>query len=95
MPELTTAQLVLVIVLGTVQLGLMLIGLITLFRTPAERLTAPRIVWVLVCLVQFVGPIVFLVVGRKPESAVEPQRPAQAGPVLDRLIAELYPRAER
>ncbi len=95
MPELTTAQLVLVILLGTIQLGLLLVGLITLFRTPAERLTAPRIVWVLVCLVQFVGPIVFLVVGRKPKPAAEQQRAAEAGPVLDRLIAELYPEANR
>lgn len=95
MPELTTAQLVLVILLVTIQLGLLLVGLITLFRTPAERLTAPRIVWVLVCLIQFVGPIVFLVMGRKPKSAAEPQRAAEAGPVLDRLIAELYPKANR
>ena len=40
MPELTTAQWVLVILLVTIQIGLLLVGLVTLFRTPAERLTA-------------------------------------------------------
>ncbi|MGL5247359.1 MAG: PLDc N-terminal domain-containing protein, partial [Brooklawnia sp.] len=80
MPELTTTQLVIIVVLGTVQLGLLLAGLITVARTPKEQLSAPRIVWILICFVQFIGPIVFFVAGRKPKTAAEPPRAAQTGP---------------
>ena len=93
--DLTTTQLVLIGVLVTLQFGLLLAGLITVARTPQERLTAPRIVWTLVCFIQVVVPIVFFVAGRKPKTAVEPQRATEASPILDRVVAEFYPKADR
>ena len=95
MPELTTTQLVIIVVLGTVQLGLLLAGLITVARTPKEQLSAPRIVWILICFVQFVSPFVFFVAGRKRKTAAEPPHAAQTGPILDRVVAEHYPKADR
>jgi protein-S-isoprenylcysteine O-methyltransferase Ste14 len=54
------------VALGLVELGLLAAAWIVLFRTPAERLTMPKWAWALLCLIQFVGPIVFFVAGRKP-----------------------------
>lgn len=90
MADLTTWQLVLIGVLGAVQIGLMLAGLITVLRTPAGRLTAPRIVWALICFIQFIGPIVFFAAGRKPVTPPDAPPPGQASSVVDRVVAELY-----
>lgn len=91
-PDLDPGAWVLLGLLAAVQLGLLLAGLITVLRTPAERLTAPKVVWALICFVQFVGPIVFFVAGRKPAPAAAPAPAADQASVVDRVVAELYPR---
>lgn len=53
--------------------GLAIAALVALHRTPTERLSAPRVVWVLAALlVQVFGPLAFFLVGRKPEAAQDP-----------------------
>lgn len=89
MANITPTQLVLLIILAVIQLTLMAVALTILFRTPAERLTAPRPVWILVCFVQFVGPITFLLLGRKP-AVVEHAPPPAPGTSTDRVVDELY-----
>lgn len=91
--DLTTIQWVLIGALVATQFGLLLAALIVNFRTPAERLTAPRVVWILVSFIQFVGPVVFFFAGRKPVAAAEPAPQPASGPVIDRVLAELYPRS--
>ena len=54
MPELTTAQWVLIAALGIAQFGLLIAGLVAVLRAPAQRLTAPRVVWAAICFVQFI-----------------------------------------
>lgn len=90
LPDLSPGIWALLIVLIIVQVGLLLAGLITVLRTPAERLTAPRIVWALICFVQFVGPILFFAIGRKPKPAETPGAPTDGAPVIQRVIDELY-----
>lgn len=90
-PELDPVVWTLLGLLAAVQLGLLIAGLVTVLRTPAERLTAPRVVWALICFVQFVGPIVFFVAGRKPAPATPATAPNEPGRVVERVVAELYP----
>lgn len=78
-----------IVALGAVELGLLVAAWVVMFRTPNDRLTLPKWAWALLCLIQFVGPIVFFVAGRKPAPvadvpAVEP------GATADRVIDSLY-----
>jgi hypothetical protein len=57
--------------LVVVEFGLLAAAWIVLFRSPAERLTLPKWAWALLCLIQFVGPIVFFVAGRKPAAMAD------------------------
>lgn len=61
-------------VLVVVQVSLAIFALITLFRTPDERLIfGKKWPWVLIILfINVVGAIVFLAAGRKPEAATDP-----------------------
>ncbi|GAB4306821.1 MAG: hypothetical protein Kow0097_06560 [Candidatus Bipolaricaulota bacterium] len=63
-----------IVALGVVQLSLQVLALVTVFRTPEERLvTGRRWVWVaVVALGQLVGAIVFLAAARKPTPAPDP-----------------------
>ncbi len=88
--DLTTWQWTLLGVLATIQLSLLIAGLVSVLRTPADRLTAPKPVWILICFVQIVGPIVYFVAGRKPAPATAPPPPAASGDVIARVVQELY-----
>lgn len=90
MPELTTAQWVLIVALGIAQFGLLIAGLVAVLRAPAQRLTAPRVVWAAICFVQFIGPVIFFVAGRKPVPIELPEEAAPQGPIIDRVVTELY-----
>ncbi len=74
--DLPTFVQFVIIVLGLSQLGLQVVALIRLFRTPEERLqTGKRWVWLLIVLLGgLVGTIVFLATGRLPPQAVDPPR---------------------
>ncbi len=91
MPEMTGPQMALIAALIVVQVTLMVIALVILFRTPTARLTAPRPVWLLVCFVQFVGPITFLLLGRKPAPQADQRRSPQSATV-EQVVDELYGR---
>lgn len=74
-----------------VELGLLAAAWIVLFRTPAERLTMPKWAWALLCLIQFVGPIVFFVAGRKPATMSDPSV-SEPSTTPDTVIDSLYGR---
>ena len=60
-------------VLAVVQVTLLVVGLVTWLRTPEGRFAGNRYLWlVLVLAVGVIGPVVFLVAGRRPEQATDP-----------------------
>ena len=79
--------------LAVVELGLLAVALWRWWRTPAERLSANRWVWlVLVVALSFIGPVAFLAAGRRPALVTEPPpgaRPAAGAGTAD-VIAALY-----
>ena len=79
--------------LAVVELGLAAVALWRWWRTPAERLSANRWVWlVLVVALSFIGPVAFLAAGRRPAPVTEPppgERPAAGAGTAD-VVAALY-----
>lgn len=68
------ALLALAVVL-VAEITLWVVALTVLFRTPQERLTLPRWVWVLIIVaVQIIGAVVFLLAGRRPAEVDETRR---------------------
>jgi Phospholipase_D-nuclease N-terminal len=63
--ELTRAQQGLIIVLAPIELALTTTALIDLARRPAGRVRGPKPLWALGCFVQPVGPVAYLVLGRR------------------------------
>lgn len=78
-----------VVLVGVVALGLLVVAQVMIWRTPAERLTAPRLVWALIAFVNIVGPIVFLLAGRTPAEVHVSSAPRHAN-VIDRAVVVLY-----
>lgn len=90
MPDFTPFEWSLVGALVIAQFTLLGIAVARLIRTPDERLTLPRMAWALLLVLQFVGPIAFLIAGRRP-AAVELESPAiREESALDGAIDELY-----
>lgn len=85
--------LVVLAALAVVELGLAAVALWRWWRTPAERLSANRWVWlVLVVALSFIGPVAFLAAGRRPAPVTEPppgERPAAGAGTAD-VAAALY-----
>lgn len=78
--EIPSGLLIPLAVLIAVQLGLQIFALVKLFRTPDDRLTAKRWVWLVIILLgEIIGAVIFLAVGRKPAPAEDPQRANTAG----------------
>lgn len=90
MPDFSPAIWAMIGVLVAIQLALMITALVIAIRTPAERLTLPRAVWILLCFVQFIGPIAFLAAGRKPAEAIERERAQSSDSRVEATINELY-----
>lgn len=66
--DLLQRMIPLLIPLVIIQLGLMIAAVIDLARRPEEQVKGSKILWVLVIvLVNFIGPIIYFVVGRKDE----------------------------
>jgi hypothetical protein len=62
-----------IVVLGLTQLTLQILALVSLFRTPQERLvTGRRWVWLLVIAVGVVGAVVYFAAARRPALADDP-----------------------
>ena len=64
--DLTSTQQLLIIGLGAVELVLTATALVDLARRPADQVRGPKPLWVLGCLVQPVGPLAYLVLGKRP-----------------------------
>jgi hypothetical protein len=63
--DLSPRQRVVTVVAGLVELVLTFIALRDLKRRPRDLVRGPKPVWALVCTVQPVGPIAYLVAGRR------------------------------
>jgi hypothetical protein len=89
-----TAGVVAIGGLVLVQLALMIAALVSVIRTPAERLRAPKWLWVLVIVFgELIGPIVYFAVARKPEAvdvahSDSPAQAERAAGVADLLYGE-------
>jgi hypothetical protein len=64
--DLTSTQQLLIIGMGAVELVLTATALVDLARRPADQVRGPKPLWVLGCLVQPVGPLAYLVLGKRP-----------------------------
>ena len=93
MPDFTPAQWVIIGSSAAVQFVLLAVSLVMIARTPDERLTLPRFAWILLCFVQFVGPIAFFAAGRKPVPHVDGVRSPNGAPAVESVIDELYPKS--
>lgn len=93
MPDFTPLQWVVVGALVAIQIVLLAASLTSLARTQNERLTLPRIAWILICFIQIVGPIAFFAAGRKPAPHHEEASASRAAPAIEQAVNELYPRS--
>lgn len=88
--QLPTAALIALGILAAASLSLMVAGFISVSRTDAVHLPGglPRVVWLVVCLVQFVGPLTFFILRRRerkmPERSPQPQPSGDDG-IIDIL----------
>ena len=64
--DLTSTQQRLIIASAAVELALTATALVDLARRPADQVRGPKALWVLGCLVQPVGPLAYLALGRRP-----------------------------
>ena len=63
--ELTPTQRRLMIAAGTAEILLTTVAAVDLVRRPRESVRGPKVAWALALLVQPVGPIAYLVKGRR------------------------------
>ncbi len=62
--------LIAIAVMAVIEVALLVTALVVLVRTPPSRLTLPMWVWiVIIVIVSTLGPIAFLVAGRRPPEA--------------------------
>lgn len=64
--ELTDAQKTAVVIGGTIEVVLTAVALTDLARRPAAGVRGPKALWAVGCLIQPIGPIAYLAVGRRP-----------------------------
>jgi hypothetical protein len=55
-----------IVVLATVQLGLLIVAERDIQRRPADLIRGSKTRWRLVCLINFVGPLAYFTFGRRP-----------------------------
>lgn len=63
--DLSSSQQKAAIAVGVVELVVTARALRDLARRPSEQVRGPKLLWVLACLVQPVGPVGYLAFGRK------------------------------
>ena len=90
--DVPTGLVVAIVIVGIAQLALDVIALVDLYRRPADRVAiGNKWVWVaVILLVNLLGAILYLVVGRKPapvQDAAQPPTPsaARAADIADSL----------
>ena len=64
--DLTPAQQGLILASAAVELALTATAIIDLARRPADQIRGPKPLWLLGCIVQPLGPIAYLALGRRP-----------------------------
>ena len=69
--DLTSTQQRLIIASAAVELAITATALVDLARRPADQVRGPKLLWVLGCLIQPIGPLTYLVLGRRPAWALE------------------------
>ncbi len=85
--DIPTELQVALILLAVIQLGVQITAVVSILRTPVERLlTGKRWLWLLVVLAGgLVGAIVYRAIGRLPPQAQDPMRSQEVnGPTPDR-----------
>lgn len=89
---LPTSALVTIGVLTAIQLAMQVISLVVLARTPRERLVFGRKwPWVLIIvLINLIGAVVFLAVGRRAAPVDDVQAPEPHGDSVARAVQSLY-----
>lgn len=63
--DLTPSQQRTIVVLGAVELVLTAMALVDLARRPREQVRGPKAFWAMASVVQPVGPIAYLALGRR------------------------------
>ena len=54
-----------IVLVGTVQIGLLLAALVDIYRRPKEEIRGKKLWWTLAAFVNFVGPVSYFLFGRK------------------------------
>jgi hypothetical protein len=88
--QFTSTEISLIAALAVVEFGLLAAAWIVLFRTPTARLTLPKWAWAVICVVQFIGPIAFFAVGRKPQQVADTAPRPDGASTTTRVVADLY-----
>ena len=63
--ELSSRQRQGIVLSGVVQVTLLIAALVDIYRRPRQEIRGNKLLWTLVSLVNFVGPISYFVFGRK------------------------------
>lgn len=63
--DFTSAQKAAIVATGTVEVVLTVVALVDLSRRPRSQVRGPKALWVLGCAVQPVGPVAYLMAGRR------------------------------
>lgn len=64
--ELSDAQKTAVVIGGAIEVVLTAVALTDLARRPSAGVCGPKALWAVGCLIQPIGPIAYLAVGRRP-----------------------------
>ena len=88
--QFTSTEISLIAALAVVEFGLLAAAWIVLFRTPTARLTLPKWAWAVICVVQFIGPIAFFAVGRKPQQVADTAPHPDGASTTTRVVDDLY-----
>jgi Phospholipase_D-nuclease N-terminal len=64
--DLTPTQQGLILASAAVELALTATAIIDLARRPADQIRGPKPLWLLGCIIQPLGPLAYLALGRRP-----------------------------
>ena len=64
--DLTPTQQGLILASAAVELALTAAAIIDLARRPADQVRGPKPLWLLGCIIQPLGPLAYLALGRRP-----------------------------
>jgi Phospholipase_D-nuclease N-terminal len=64
--DLTPTQQGLILASAAVELALTAAAVIDLARRPADQIRGPKPLWLLGCIIQPLGPLAYLALGRRP-----------------------------